>query len=443
MRRTTHFALLALSLLFAADVGAPAQQPAQQTIKPEQRHLVEGMLANIHEALKKNYYDSSFHGLDVDARYKEYDQKIKNAETLGDAFRVVAAYLSGLNDSHTFFIPPRRSYIADYGYRMQIVGDACYVTEVRPGSDAEQKVHVGDQIISLDGYAVGRNDLWQLDYYLGQIAPKPTTGMTVRSPSGETRKVVIATKYTKRDEHSLISGPMETDFWSRELEREREHHLVHQRFVERGDALFWKMPTFAVEESEVARMIGIARTHKTLILDLRGNPGGYLTTLSYLVGSVMEHDVTIATRVIRKGQKPEIAKSRSKNLFTGNLIVLVDSKSASAAELFARVVQLERRGTVVGDRSSGSVMESLYYPFDDYSGVLVFYGAFITHADLIMADGKSLEKVGVTPDVLLVPSALQLAAGEDPVLAKAAELGGVKLSPAEAGKLFPFEWAPQ
>jgi C-terminal processing protease CtpA/Prc len=442
MKRATAFVFFALSLLFAAGAGR-AQQPMQQTIKREQRDLVEGMLANVHEALKRNYYDSSFHGLNVDARYKEYNERIKKAETLGDAFRVVAAYLSGLNDSHTFFVPPRRSYIADYGYRMQMVGDACYVTEVRPGSDAEQRIHPGDQVILLDGYAVGRGDLWQLDYYLGQIAPKPMTGMTVRSPSGETRKVVIATKYTKREEHSAMSGPMDTDFWSREFEREREQHMLHQRFVEQGDVLFWKMPAFVVEESEVERMIGIARTHKTLILDLRGNPGGYITTLSHLVGSVMDHDVTIATRVMRKGQKPEIAKSRSKNLFTGNLIVLVDSKSGSAAELFARVVQLEHRGTVVGDRSSGSVMESFYYPFDDYSGVLVFYGAFITNADLIMADGKSLEKVGVTPDVLLLPSAVQLAAGEDPVLSKAAQLGGVNLNPVEAGKLFPFEWAPQ
>jgi C-terminal processing protease CtpA/Prc len=60
-----------------------------------------------------------------------------------------------------------------------------------------------------------------------------------------------------------------------------------------------------------------------------------------------------------------------------------------------------------------------------------------------MADGKSLEKVGVTPDVLLLPSAVQLATGEDLVLVKAAELGGVNLDPVEAGKLFPFEWAPQ
>lgn len=420
MKRRTYVAFLALSVLFAADVAVRAQQPAQRTIKRDERDMVEAMLTKIHEALKADYYDPSFHGLNVDARYKEYDDRIKKAETLGGALRVVAAYLSGLNDSHTFFVPPARNNVADYGFRMQMVGEICYVTDVRPGSDAEQKIHPGDEIVSLDGYAVGRIDFSQLGYYRREIATKPVTEMTVRSPTGEMRKVLITTKYTK-------------------LEEETAPHR-RQRFVERGDVLFWKMPTFVAEDSEIDRMIGVARAHKTLILDLRGNPGGYLPILLRLVGSMMNHDVTIGTRVMRKGQKAEVAKSRPKNLFPGNLIVLVDSASGSAAEVFARVMQLEHRGTVVGDRSSGSVMESLFHRFEYYSGGAVFYGAFITSADLLMGDGKTLEKVGVTPDVLLLQSAAQLAAGEDPVLVKAAQLAGVDLDPAEAGKLFPFEW---
>ena len=72
----------------------------------------------------------------------------------------------------------------------------------------------------------------------------------------------------------------------------------------------------------------------------------------------------------------------------------------------------------------------------------MFYGASVTGADLVMTDGKSLEKTGVTPDVIILPTAEDLANGRDPALTKAAELVGVKMDSTAAGKMFPFEWLP-
>ena len=120
--------------------------------------------------------------------------------------------------------------------------------------------------------------------------------------------------------------------------------------------------------------------------------------------------------------------------------MLVDSRSASAAELFARVVQLEKLGTVIGDRTSGKVMRSKTYPFQMGADTVIFYAASITDADIVMTDGKSLEGAGVVPDKLMLPTGADLAAQRDPVLAYAASLAGVKLDPEKAGAMFPVEW---
>jgi C-terminal processing protease CtpA/Prc len=124
------------------------------------------------------------------------------------------------------------------------------------------------------------------------------------------------------------------------------------------------------------------------------------------------------------------------------LIVLVDAGCASGSELLARVVQLEHRGTVIGDKTAAKVMEAQFYRETQGSDAKIYYGFSVTEANLIMSDGQNLEKTGVTPDELLLPTAADLAAGRDPVLAHAAELGGVQLDPEAAGKLFPYEWQP-
>jgi len=136
-------------------------------------------------------------------------------------------------------------------------------------------------------------------------------------------------------------------------------------------------------------MFSIARKQKALVLDLRQNPGGAVVTLERMLGNVFEEDVKIADRAGRKELKPQLAKGRGKSAFNGKIIVLIDSNSASAAELFVRVIQLEHRGTVIGDLSSGSVMESRYCSESQGADTMIFYGFSITDADLIMKDGKS------------------------------------------------------
>ena len=85
-------------------------------------------------------------------------------------------------------------------------------------------------------------------------------------------------------------------------------------------------------------------------------------------------------------------------------------------------------------------MRSREFSHDLGIDIKMFYGDSITDADIVMTDGKSLEHLGVVPDEMKLPSAADLAAKRDPVLAYAASLVGVTISPEKAGELFPIEW---
>jgi C-terminal processing protease CtpA/Prc len=433
---------LAISMLAAFvlifDGNLRAQQPwGKQDIDSSRQ-----MLRDACDAVKKNYYDTKFHGLDWDARCHQYEEEMKTATSLGDSFSIIADFLAGLKDSHTFFEPPARPFKIDYGYRFQMIGDSAFVSRVRPGTDAESKLHPGDQIVAINKVRVTRNSVWQLNYMFNSISPQPRAQLLIRDSDGQTRTVEVASRARPHKKVVNLTGSDGgTDLWQLIRDEENEDHTVRQRWVEVDDALIWKMPEFFLEDAEIDRILGIARKHKTLILDLRGNPGGELDTLTRMLEDVFDHDVKIGDRVGRKESKPIIAKSTGRAAFTGKIIVLIDSDSASASELFARVIQLEHRGTVIGDLSSGSVMAARGYGSAQGLDTKIFYGFSVTVADLLMGDGKSLEHAGVTPDEILLPTGEDIAKGRDPVLAHAAELAGVKIEPATAGKLFPFEWA--
>jgi C-terminal processing protease CtpA/Prc len=415
---------------------------AQQPMTSFDRQRAVDILQVTVGDVKKHYYDPKFHGVDLDAKAVEAKQLIEKETSFNRAMSHVAAVLDSLNDSHTFFVPPQHAYHHSFAMQYQMVGSHCFVTQVRPKSDADAKgVKAGDEIVAINGYAVTRDDLWRMQYAFGILRPQPGLHLELKDPSGATRQLDVMAKIreTKRIE-DLTGESGGGDIWDMVREQEEQEHLMRARTVEYGDQLMvLKVPEFFFDQIEVEHMLDKARKHQSLIVDLRGNPGGSIDTLKYLVGGMFDKEVKIADRVGRKETRPEVAKPLH-NPFTGKLVVLVDARSASAAELFARIVQLEKRGEVMGDRTSGAVMESRHYDEKSGTDTVVFYGSSITEWNLIMSDGKSLEHVGVTPDKLLLPSANAIANGRDPVLAAAAQSLGATLSPENAGKAFPYEW---
>jgi C-terminal processing protease CtpA/Prc len=431
-------AALSLALVALASVGQAGAAP--QEFGNSDRDRGRTILNVIKKDLQKHYYDAGYRGIDLEARFKAAEERIGASQSNGEVFAVIAQALIELRDSHTYFIPPERTVEVEYGYEMRMIGDECYVTAVRPGGDAAGKgIKPGDRVLAIDGRKPSRATFWMMEYLYYTLRPQPALKLSVQAPGAQPREVSVAAKVTQKKR--LLDLNNNLDLWKELHDMEKaERKLAHRYYTVGESALIWQMPVFNLDDREVDKLVGEAKGRKAVILDLRGNGGGRVKTLQRLVANFFDRDVTIGTLKMRDKTEPLVAKTRGKDAFTGTLVVLVDSQSGSASEIFARVVQLEKRGTVIGDVSAGAVMQSQYHSHGYGSGTSVYYGVSVTNADVVMSDGKSLEDAGVQPDHLLVPSAEDMAAGLDPVLAKAAEVAGFGLDPKKAGSMFPVEW---
>ena len=424
--------------LLAAILGPLSVFLWPQAYTQDERARAQSMLRDAAADVKRYYYDAKLHGVDWDAKVRQAQDNIDHADSMDGAISEIAALLDNLNDSHTFFVTPPRTHSHEYGFRMKLIGARCYVTRVLSGSDAEKKgLKPGDEVVAINETPVTRQSLWRMNYIYDMLRPQPGLRLTLLDQAGTQRQLDVMTKYrlstvVKYGQHQGINQ-MFRDF-------DREKLFMRPRYVERGDALLAiRIPEFAFSAEEVDNILRKMRKHKAVVLDLRGNPGGFESTLDRLLGGLFQNDFKIFDRAERDSTKPVYLTGRHHDAFTGRFAVLIDSGSASASELFARVVQLERRGFVIGDRSSGKVMEAEFHAHQVSIDWSERSGTSVTQANLIMSDGKSLEGVGVEPDILILPTAQDLATDRDPVLAKAATLLGVPTSPEQAGKMFPYE----
>ena len=438
MRKLSVIVFCVSLILTAAFVVAVTDSTGQEApIDPQERRIVEIILGDVVQDVKSNYYDPKYHGVDLDALYQEAKERVKTAKSYNQALATVAWVLRQLDDSHTYLVPPRRSHKRIYDYRYAMIGDECYIIAVQPGGDAEKKgLKVGDRVLSFNTIVPTHDNLWEINYLFRLLRPQAADELVIQSFDGTQRTLMLSPKMPA--EHYSAPAGIDSSWYDR----------PPQEFFYRSHALgnsviIWNFPTFMVPEEAVDKLVANSADYPAMILDLRGNGGGEELTLLRLIGNVMDHNVIVGKKVMRKANSPSVAKSRNKKAYQGKIIVLVDSRSASASEIFARTMQLEHRATVIGDRTAGSVMEANFFshrfPATSYSAP-PDYGAQISHADILMPDGKSLEHTGVIPDIRMVPTRNDLAANRDVVLSYAVSLAGGDLSPEEAGKLFPEEW---
>ena len=419
----------AMLVIFVSSISA---QSLDRIVKGQAKDILKAVKV----AIKDDYFDGTYRGMDIEARFKLAEEKIDSATSIGQAFGIIAQAVIELNDSHTRFYPPSRAGSVEYGWRMQMVGDKCFVTAVKPKSDAESKgLKVGDQILQIEGFKPSRKELWKINYYYNLISPRTNLTLKVLGPDETTpRDLVVDSKVT------FSKARLTLEDLIREIELDTSGGIIH-RFIRVGNTSVWKMPSFSIDPAQIDEIMqGRLRNSYNLIIDLRNNGGGYVTTMERLAGYFVEQDTEIAALKGRKPMKPMLAKTAGKDVYKGKVIILIDANSGSASEVLARFLQLQKRAVVIGDRSAGAVMQSRSVPMKLGADSIIPYGMSITNADVIMPDGTSLEHAGVTPHIELIPTGADLLAGRDPILSTAFKLLEQSVSPEDAGKMFPRNW---
>lgn len=430
------FLLSFTQIVFAQIIVNEVASPASIEVNRE-RGL--NMLKEIKDVIKLRYYDKNYRGINLDEKFKIAAERIKKLDTNWQIFRVIAQVVLEFNDSHTRFYPPNRANRVEYGFSMQMIGNTCFVVDVKKGSDAEAKgLKVGDMIAAVGKYTPTRENLWKMNYLLYALDPQTNIKVFVLNPDRTEREIEIKATFKSIEERKK-----EDEKRSKE---KKENPYKCQEI--NNELIACKLLTFSVDKKYIDKMMSEVGTHKKLILDLRGNSGGYVKIEEYLTGYFFDRDVKIATFAMRDKTKERIAKSQKEKVFKGELIVLIDSNSASASEVFARVIQLEKRGKIVGDVSAGAVMTSNFITMANSRGVsdfatYSFFALNLTVADLIMSDGNRLENVGVIPDYPVGPAGKALFEKSDPVLAFSAQLLGANITGEEAGKFYFISKKPE
>ncbi|HEV3344170.1 MAG TPA: S41 family peptidase [Pirellulales bacterium] len=132
---------------------------------------------------------------------------------------------------------------------------------------------------------------------------------------------------------------------------------------------------------------------KSLVIDLRGNPGGLLNTAVEVVDKFVDRGTIVSTRG-RSRQEDYTYTAREQGTWRVPLVVLIDGDSASASEIFAGAIRDFRRGRIVGATSYGKGSVQGIFPLN-----LANSGLRLTTAKFYSPKGYPYSGVGVKPDV--------------------------------------------
>lgn len=356
----------------------------------------------IERNLQKNGADFSIFWRAWDLLVEKFDGNIDYRQMI---FGAVKGMTEALGDPYTSFLTPDEAkQLQDdlsgiiYGIGAEIGLKDDKITVISPigGGPAERAgIQKGDTILRIDGEAT---DSMDLDIAVSKIRGDEGTRVKLEIlRNGETRTFEIT---REKIEIKSVEG---------EIKEGNIGYLEITRFDENTtDLLQNKLDEY------------VARGVKKVILDLRGNPGGYLDQSITVTSEFLKDGIVVTEKKDVDGNSDKYDyKTTGKGKMTGNdikIVILIDEGTASAAEIVAGALHDHDRATLVGMATfgKGSVQE-----IENLSGGAQMR---ITIAHWYTPDGKNIGKEGIIPDIEVELTEADYNAGRDPQLLKAMEL---------------------
>jgi carboxyl-terminal processing protease len=386
-------AALAAMLAMAGAQAGDGQRPAPSA--GTQRAMAwedARMLAEVLQRIRENYVGT------VDER-----------ELMQEAARGMA---SGLDEYSGFL--DREEYedmkattsgvYAGVGVEVEAQADAIAVVRCIPGSPAERAgLRAADAIVSVDGIAVSAEDI---DAAMDRMRGEPDTTVRLAVLRGG-RTLHFDVRRGRVELASVAAQSLESG-------------VGYLRITSFTDT------TASEFETALTQLRSVSKTPlKGLVIDLRNNPGGVFDTAVDVADDLLDHG-RIVSAIGRAPDASFVDDATPGDISNGAaLAVIVNSNSASAAEILAAALQENRRATLLGRKTYGKGSVQTVMPLSDGRALKITTSRYYT------PNGTSLDQRGLEPDISVdaaeQPAAELDAAGVTPTLASRDASVGIAL----------------
>ena len=320
-------------------------------------------------------------------------------------YGAISGMVRSLGDPYTAFLDPKQNELINSdiagsyeGVGIQIGFDKdkrlAVITPLRNTPAEREGVLARDLILKIDG-----RDTFDLTL--------PEAVELIRGPAGTKVKLQLLREgssepFEKEIERSKIDVKT-VNLEYKNIDGKDIALISVSRFGEKTD-----------DEWDVAVDEIVAKNVDGVIVDMRNNPGGLLSSAIHLAGDFIKG--TVVKQQSAGGRVSSLPTNGKGKLLRQSLVVLVNGGSASAAEIFAGAIQDERRGQIVGEQTfgKGSVQDVVDFPGGS--------GLHVTVAKWLTPKGNSIHGVGITPDIVVEMTAKDREDGKDPQLEKVLEI---------------------